>query len=45
VHQGDFGKLPVLHDGHIVIMSLAEAVAKNQKVDMDLYHTAEVFFS
>ncbi len=45
VHKGDFGKLPVLHNGHITIMELAEAVAKNQKVDMDLYHTAEVFFS
>ncbi|HEY7125223.1 MAG TPA: ATP-dependent 6-phosphofructokinase [Ktedonobacterales bacterium] len=45
VHKGDFGKLPVLHNGHIAIMELAEAVAKNQKVDMDLYHAAEVFFS
>lgn len=44
VHKGEFGKLPMLHNGHIVTMELAEAVAKNQKVDMDLYHAAEVFF-
>ncbi len=45
VHQGQFGKLPMLHRGRIVTMDLAEAVTKNQKVDMDLYHVAEVFFS
>jgi ATP-dependent phosphofructokinase / diphosphate-dependent phosphofructokinase len=44
VHKGEFGKLPMLHNGHIVTMDLSEAVARNQKVDMDLYHTAEVFF-
>lgn len=44
VHQGQFGKLPMLHNGHIVTMDLSEAVASNQKVDMDLYRAAEVFF-
>jgi phosphofructokinase-like protein len=45
VHKGEFGKLPMLHNGHIVTMDLSEAVAKNQKVDMDLYRAAEVFFN
>ncbi|HLW02045.1 MAG TPA: ATP-dependent 6-phosphofructokinase [Ktedonobacterales bacterium] len=45
VHKGEFGKLPILHNGHIVTMNLAEAVGVNQKVDMDLYRVAEVFFT
>jgi phosphofructokinase-like protein len=45
IHSGQFGKLPVLHDGHIVTMDLAEAVGKNQKVDPKLYQLAEVFFN
>lgn len=45
VHKGEFGKLPILHHGRIVTMDLAEAVARNQKLDMDLYRAAEVFFN
>jgi phosphofructokinase-like protein len=45
VHKSEFGKLPMLHNGHIVTMNLAEAVGINQKVDMDLYRVAEVFFN
>ena len=45
VHKGEFGKLPILHNGHVVTLNLAEAVGVNQKVDMDLYRVAEVFFN
>lgn len=45
VHKGEFGKLPILHHGQLVTMNLSEAVGVNQKVDLDLYRVAEVFFN
>lgn len=45
VHKGEFGKLPSLNGGRVVTLNLAEAVGVNQKVDMDLYRVAEVFFT
>jgi 6-phosphofructokinase 1 len=44
-HQGEFGKLPILHHGRIATMHLSDAVGVNQKVDLDLYRVAEVFFA
>jgi len=44
VHRGEFGKMPAFRHNRIITMELAEAVARTQTVDLELYRLAQVFF-
>jgi phosphofructokinase-like protein len=44
VHRREFGKMPAFRNNRIITMPIAEAVARTQTVDFELYRLAQVFF-